>query len=90
MPSSDETTHTNIQHHEPNRAGIVVSVRLKADEAQLLHGLADRDGRSLSETLRVALHAFSRQPPRRTSGRDSDSFTRGGVFTTPTADLMLR
>lgn len=52
----------DIQVHEGRRAGVVVSVRLKADEAELLEALAERDGRTLSETLRVALHTFATSP----------------------------
>jgi Ribbon-helix-helix protein, copG family len=64
--------------HEGRRAGVVVSVRLKADEADLLEALAARDGRTLSETLRSALHAYSRVPlpPRRDP---FGPFTRGGT-----------
>jgi predicted DNA-binding protein len=50
------------QSQEGRRTGVVVSVRLKPEEADLLEALSERDGRSLSETLRVALHAFARQP----------------------------
>ncbi len=53
---------TDIQVHEGRRAGVVVSVRLKADEAELLEALAERDGRTLSETLRVALHTLATSP----------------------------
>jgi ribbon-helix-helix CopG family protein len=61
------TDQKDIQVHEGRRAGVVVSVRLKADEADLLEALSERDGRSLSETLRVALHAFATSPG---AGRD--------------------
>ena len=47
----DDTEYTDIQRHEGNRAGIVISVRLKPDEAELLRGLSERDGRTLSGTL---------------------------------------
>jgi hypothetical protein len=52
----------DVQVHEGRRAGVVVSVRLKAAEADLLEALASRDGRTLSETLRLALHAFASSP----------------------------
>lgn len=66
-----------VQVHEGRRVGVVVSVRLKADEADLLEALAERDGRTLSETLRSALHAYSRTPsvPHR---EQFSPFTRGG------------
>lgn len=75
--------YTDIQKHQPRRAGIVVSVRLKPDEAQLLHALADRDGRSLSETLRVGLHALAQRPIADvvTLG-EAHSPTRGGILET--------
>jgi hypothetical protein len=88
--SKNEPEYTDIEQHEPKRAGIVVSVRLKPDEAQLLHVLSDRDGRSLSETLRIALHAFSKQPPRlATTPAETVSLTRGGVFKVGQSDLTL-
>ena len=59
---STHETHDDIQVHEGRRTGMVVSVRLKPDEADLLSALAERDGRSLSETLRVALHTFATTP----------------------------
>lgn len=52
----------DIQVHEGRRAGVVVSVRLKPAEADLLEALAQRDGRTLSETLRVALHLMASSP----------------------------
>ena len=55
-------TDNDIQVHEGRRAGVVVSVRLKAGEADLLEALAERDGRTLSETLRVALHTLASSP----------------------------
>jgi hypothetical protein len=83
--------YTDIQRHEGNRAGIVVSVRLKPDEAELLRALSERDNRTLSETLRVALHSLAQQPPRELAGRPDDyPLTRGGVFLEEPADLMLR
>ena len=86
----DDTEYTDIQHHEGNRAGIVVSVRLKPDEAQLLRALAERDRRTLSDTLRIALHTYSQQPPFDGGVPGSDqTFTRGGVFVEEPADLML-
>ena len=79
----DERELTDVERHENARAGIVVSVRLKADEAMLLRGLAERDGRTLSETLRVALHAFARAPaPTKVSTPGADSPTRGPVVIT--------
>ena len=58
MPKSEE----KVQVHEGRRAGVVVSVRLKADEAELLEALAERDGRTLSETLRIGLHCLANRP----------------------------
>lgn len=55
-------SENDIQVHEGRRAGVVVSVRLKPDEADLLEALAERDGRTLSETLRVALHLLASSP----------------------------
>ena len=72
------------------RTGIVLSVRLKPDEAELLRALAERDGRTLSDTLRIALHAFARQPPREVADRgEVASLTRGGVFVNQPADMMF-
>jgi hypothetical protein len=86
----DNTEYTDIQHHQANRAGIVVSVRLKPDEAELLRALAERDRRTLSDTLRVALHAFAHQPPREAIDiGGGGSLTRGGVFVDQPSDLML-
>jgi hypothetical protein len=56
------TDKSDIQVHEGRRAGVVVSVRLKPSEAELLEALAERDGRTLSETLRVALHSLATSP----------------------------
>jgi hypothetical protein len=52
----------DVQVHEGRRAGVVVSVRLKPGEADLLEALAARDGRTLSETLRIALHTLASSP----------------------------
>jgi hypothetical protein len=71
--------YTDIQHHSANRAGVVVSVRLRADEAQLLHAMADREGRTMSDTLRVALHSYSSRPPADRL-ESVDPPTRGGVL----------
>jgi len=56
------TENPDIQVHEGRRTGVVVSVRLKPDEADLLEALSARDGRSLSETLRVGLHCLAAAP----------------------------
>ena len=56
------TEDQDIQVHDGRRAGVVVSVRLKPHEADLLEALSARDGRTLSETLRVALHALATSP----------------------------
>jgi len=56
------TDKQNIEVHEGRRGGVVVSVRLKAHEADLLEALAERDGRTLSETLRVARHCLATSP----------------------------
>lgn len=61
------TDNENIQVHEGRRTGVVVSVRLKPHEADLLEALAERDGRTLSETLRLALHCLATSPG---AGRD--------------------
>jgi Ribbon-helix-helix protein, copG family len=50
---------SKAQAHEGRRTGAVVSVRLKPAEAELLEALAERDGRSLSETLRLGLHCLA-------------------------------
>lgn len=77
--TDSEQPDEGIQVHEGRRAGVVISVRLKPEEADLLEGLAERDGRSLSETLRVALHAFSRQPLAQVRlDRGIAAYTRGG------------
>lgn len=82
--------YTDIQRHEGARAGIVVSVRLKPDEAELLRALSERDGRTLSETLRVALHTFAQQPVAEIVRNAVDQpLTRGGMFLNQPADLML-
>ena len=82
--------YTDIQRHEGKRAGIVLSVRLKPDEAELLRSLAERDGRTLSDTLRIALHAFARQPRREhLEHGEVVSLTRGGIFVHQPADLMF-
>jgi hypothetical protein len=52
----------DIQVHEGRRTGVVVSVRLKPEEADLLEALSTRDGRTLSETLRVGLHCLASAP----------------------------
>jgi hypothetical protein len=57
----------DIQVHEGRRTGVVVSVRLKPHEADLLEALAERAGRTLSETLRVGLHCLATSPG---AGRD--------------------
>jgi len=77
----EESEYTDVQHHLGNKAGIVVSVRLKPDESELLRALAERDGRTLSETLRVALHTYAQQPALETSAPGVEqSFTRGSIF----------
>lgn len=50
-----------IERHKGREAGIVVSVRLRSDEAALLEQLSERDGRTMSETLRIALRALERE-----------------------------
>lgn len=86
----EETEYTDIQQHEGDRAGIVVSVRLKPEEARLLRALAERDRRTLSDTLRIALHALATQPaPEPIDPTADQTFTRGGVFVQAPGDLML-
>ncbi len=86
----EEPELTDVERHEGARAGIVVSVRLKPEEATLLHGLADRDGRTLSETLRMALHAFARTPaPTTLLAPGTDSPTRGPVLITESYGLTF-
>jgi len=70
------------------RVGGIVSVRLKAEELELLSGLSQLGGRTLSDTLRLGLRclgdrptlatgASAVEPAARTSGSVSDI-----VFTT--------
>jgi hypothetical protein len=63
----EDSKYTDIQTHKANRAGLAVSVRLKPDEAELLRALSERDGRTLSETLRIALNTYAQQLPLKTS-----------------------
>jgi hypothetical protein len=72
--------NTDIEVHEGRRVGGVVSVRLKPDELEVLEALAESSGRSLSETLRVALHRYARTPDLPRLGRPSEvgGYTRGG------------
>lgn len=85
-----EPEYTDIERHAGDRAGVVISVRLKPDEAGLLRGLSERDGRTMSETLRVALHAFAHQPSPDALGQLGQyPMTRGGVFLGDPADLVL-
>lgn len=74
-------TDSDIQVHEGRRAGIVVSVRLRADEADLLEALSERDKRTMSETLRVALHSLASNPsyPAIAARGNESGFTRGGI-----------
>lgn len=71
----------DITVHEGRRTGIVVSVRLKPDEADLLQSLSERDGRTMSETMRVALNYLASAPIIRGSaislGEGLNRFTRG-------------
>lgn len=86
----DSPDYTDVQRHEGARAGLAVSVRLKPEEAELLRALSERDGRTLSETLRVALNVFAHQPVQEVlSPGDDHSLTRGGVFIDQPADLMM-
>jgi hypothetical protein len=71
---------TDIQRHKAKRAGIVVSLRLKVDEAQLLHALADRDGRTMSDTLRVALHCYASTASPEKLSTTEGPLTRGGLL----------
>lgn len=75
-----EPQSTDRQVHEGRRVGAVISVRLKPDELELLEALAERDGRTMSETLRLALHSFARNPdrPEIAFAGEEGSFTRGG------------
>ncbi len=86
----EDTEYTDIQHHSGSRAGLAVSVRLKPEEAVLLRALSERDGRTLSETLRVALNMYAHQPRRETSApSEEQSFTRGSVFANQPASAEL-
>jgi hypothetical protein len=67
-----DETHEKVEVHEGRRAGIVISVRLKPDEADLLDDLADRYGLSLSDTVRHGLFALRDQPRYR-----GEAFTGG-------------
>jgi len=51
------------------KPGGVVSVRLGADEMDMLTALAEVGGRTLSETLRLGLRCLSQQPSFATGGR---------------------
>jgi hypothetical protein len=75
----------NVETHEGRRVGGVVSVRLKPDEFEVLEALAESSGRSLSETLRAALHHFARTPDLPGVGRPGEvvGFTRGGESREP-------
>jgi hypothetical protein len=70
----------DIEVHEGRRVGGVVSVRLKPDELEVLEALAKSSGRTLSETLRAALHQFARTPDLPRLGRPDEviGYTRGG------------
>jgi hypothetical protein len=72
--------NNNIEVHEGRRVGGVVSVRLKPEELEVLEALAESSGRSLSETLRVALHRYARTPdlPRLSRPGEVIGYTRGG------------
>lgn len=47
-----------VEVHEGRRVGVVISVRLKPEEAELLDDLAERHGLSLSDTVRQGLYAL--------------------------------
>ncbi len=71
----------DVAVHEGRRVGVVVSVRLKPEEADLLELLSERDGRTMSETLRVALHYLATAPKLRggiAMHGELGPFTRGG------------
>lgn len=55
-----DTEHTNVKVHAGRRAGSVVSVRLRPDEAEMLMALAEREGRTQSEILRMGLQCFTK------------------------------
>ena len=52
------TDLTDIQHHEANRAGTVVTLRLTAEDMTLLRSLADGEIRTIQDILIQALHAY--------------------------------
>ena len=81
MKGAKAMSDDDIQVHEGRKTGVVVSVRLKPAEADLLEALAEQSGRSLSETLRVALHTLASSPGAlRTIGHEGElvTVTRGG------------
>ncbi len=55
MESKDEQ---QVEIEEGRRVGVVISVRLKPEEADLLDELAERHGLSLSDTVREGLSAL--------------------------------
>lgn len=87
---SDQKKNDEVEVHEGRRTGTIVSVRLKPDEADLLEALAERQGRTLSETMRVALQVLASTPDRRElelPTATSGSFTRGSG--TDTESLVM-
>jgi hypothetical protein len=67
-----------------SRPGGIVSVRLKADEMQLLVALSEVGGRTLSETLRLGLRYLAERPVlvTGTSGQALRLETRGSQAVT--------
>lgn len=87
--AGSETTPTKHTVRKGRPVGTVISVRLKPEEADLLEALSERDGRTLSETLRVALHTLATVPvrPDMSVVGAEGSFTRGG--SSPDEDLIV-
>ena len=84
-PDDIELGDEVIEVEKKPRAGVVVSVRLSAEEADRLQDLADKRGISLSRVAREALSGYLAHGPERPPaiGPWSHTIGLGGHFETP-------
>jgi len=84
MRFRSEMDFEHAEVREGSKGGTVVSVRLTANEAARLRGLASSLGLNLSQVLRQALEAF--EPKAAHPGHPwTEAFTFGGVASWPSA-----
>ena len=78
-PNDSEDDYEILAVDPGHRVGGIVSVRLNPDEMDVLIALSQTAGRTMSETLRIALRSLANEPAKSACATPARPATRGAA-----------